>query len=180
MTEAARREIRLLLPGDALEDFTSGEPTIDEYLLRFAKSMQRAGGPVTYVAVEEQFVVGYIRLVSGSIEREDAPERMAKGMGSYPIPVQVLARMGVHKGSQGQGLGAELLLAALLTVARAAELVGVRAVVTHPLNFGLTAFYGRYGFEHFRDPNYELSMYILMKKVRGTLRSCGMLPAPWS
>jgi GNAT superfamily N-acetyltransferase len=155
MAQAAQREIRLLHPSDALEEFTSGEPTIDEYLLRFAKSMQGAGGPVSYVAVEEQRVIGYFSLVSGSIEREDAPDRMAKGMGNYPVPVQVLARMGVHKDVQGQGVGSELLLAALLTVARAAEMVGVRAIVTHPLNFGLTAFYGRYGFEHFIDPEHE-------------------------
>ncbi|MDA8265628.1 MAG: GNAT family N-acetyltransferase [Actinomycetota bacterium] len=171
-------EIRLLRPSDVTEDFTSGEPSVDEYLLRFAHSMQAAGGPVTYVAVEEQRVLGYFSLVSGSIEREDAPERLTKGMGNYPVPVQVLARMGVHQAVQGQGLGSELLLAALREAARAAEIVGVRAVVTHPLNYSLTAFYSRYGFERFNDPNHELSMYMLMKKVRGTLRDCGMLPPP--
>ncbi len=54
--------------------------------------------------------------------------------------------MGIHRDLQGAGLGADLVLAALLTVVRAAELVGVRGIVTHPLNRGLTAFYGRYGF----------------------------------
>lgn len=168
-------EVRKLGPDDAVDDFASGEQTIDEYLHRFADSMQRAGGPVTYVAVEGQRVIGYFSLVSGSIEREKAPDRMVKGMGNYPVPVQVLARMGVREDCQGHGVGSDLLLSAFLVVARAAELVGVRAIVTHPLNFGLTGFYGRYGFEHFTDPNYELSMYMLMKKVRGTLRSFGML-----
>jgi GNAT superfamily N-acetyltransferase len=137
--------------------------------------MQQSGGPLTYVAVTGQRVVGYFSLVSGSIERDDAPERMAKGMGGYPIAVQVLARMGVHKDCQGRGLGSDLLLSALLVAARAAELVGTRAVVTHPLTHGLTGFYARYGFKVFSDPNYELSMYVLMKDVRKTLRSCGML-----
>lgn len=75
MTEATRREIRLLLPGDALEDFSSGEPSIDEYLLRFAKSMQRAGGPVTYVAVEDERVVG--RLLWRRVVPDDGPQETA-------------------------------------------------------------------------------------------------------
>ncbi len=69
-------------------------------------------------------MVGYYGLVSGSIEREVAPDRLKAGMGAYPIPVQLLARMGVHQDHQGHGLGGEHLVAALLTAARAAEHVG--------------------------------------------------------
>ena len=108
--------------------------------------------------------------MSSGIEREVVPERLKAGMGAYPIPVQLVARMGVHQDHQRRGLGGELLVAALLTAARAAELVGVRAVVTHPLNHGLAGYYGGYGFQTFTDPNYELSMHILMKDVRRTPR----------
>lgn len=162
-------------PDDVVDGFVSGVDTIDDYLTRFAWSMHKAGGPRTHVAVIGRRVVGYYSLVSGSIEREDAPERLKAGMGAYPIPVQLLARMGVHQDYQGHGLGGDLLLAALLTAARAADLVGVRAVVTHPLTPGLTGFYGRYGFKTFTDPHYELSMYTLMKDVRRTLRDGGLM-----
>ncbi len=53
---------------------------------------------------------------------------MVKGMGNYPVPVQVLARMGVREDCQGHGVGSDLLLSAFLVVARAAELVGVHAM----------------------------------------------------
>jgi GNAT superfamily N-acetyltransferase len=173
--EKIQPEVRLLQPDDIVDDFVSGVEKIDDYLARFALSMNRAGGPRTHVAVIGRRVVGYYSLVSSSIEREDIPERLKAGMGPYPIPAQLLARMGVHEDYQGHGLGGDLLLAALLTAARAAELVGVRAVVTHPLNRGLAGFYGRYGFKTFNDPNYDLAMYTLMKDVRRTLRDGGLL-----
>jgi len=173
--EKARPEVRLLKPDDDVDGFVSGVAVIDDYLTRFAWSMHQAGGPRTYVAVIGRRVVGYYSLVSGSIEREDAHERLKAGMGAYPIPVQLLARMVVHQDYQGHGLGGDLLLAALLTAARAAELVGVRAVVTHPLTRSLTGFYGRYGFKVFNDPNYDLAMYTLMKDIRRTLRDSGLM-----
>jgi GNAT superfamily N-acetyltransferase len=173
--EKVQPEVRPLDPDDIVDDFASGVEMIDDYLTRFALSMHKAGGPRTYVAAIGRRVVGYYSLVSSSIEREDAPDRLKAGMGPYPIPVQLLARMGVHQDYQGHGLGGDLLLAALLTATRAAELVGVRAVVTHPLNRGLTGFYSRYGFKAFVDPNYDLAMYILMKDVRRTLRDGGLM-----
>jgi hypothetical protein len=113
---------------------------------------------------------------AGRVGLVDVP-KTASGVGPESVGVDVVDHgqtLSAGK-DQGHGVGSDLLLSAFLVVARAAELVGVRAIVTHPLNFGLTGFYGRYGFEHFTDPNYELSMYMLMKKVRGTLRSFGML-----
>jgi GNAT superfamily N-acetyltransferase len=168
--------IRLLEPADDVDGFVSGEDSIDEFLSRFAKPMQASGGPRTYAAVDNGRIVGYYSLVSGSIEREHAPERLAAGMGAYPIPTQVLARIGVHQDCHGAGLGGDLLLAALLTVVRTAALVGVRAVITHPLNHGPTGFYGRYGFRSFNDPNHDLTMYMLVKDVRKTLRENGLEP----
>jgi GNAT superfamily N-acetyltransferase len=168
-------EVRLLKPDDDVDGFVSGVEMIDHYLARFAWPMHQAGGPRTYVAVIDQRVIGYYSVASSSIEREDAPERLKAGMGAYPIPVQLLARMGVHQEYQGHGLGRDLLLAALLTTARASELVGVRAVVTHPITRSLTTFYGRYGFKVFNDPNYDLAMYTLMKDVRRTLRDGGLM-----
>ncbi len=137
-SDADLPEIRLLEQADDVDGFASGEDSIDDFLHRFAKPMQASGGPRTYVAVDQRRILGYYSLVSGSIEREHAPERVAAGMGAYPIPTQVLARMGVQQDSQGTGLGGDLLLAAILVVVRTADLVGVRAVITHPLNHGLT------------------------------------------
>ena len=116
--EKVQPEVRLLEPDDVVDDFASGVETIDDCLARFALSMHTAGGPRTYVAVIGRRVIGNYSLVSSSIERENAPDRLKAGMGPYPIPVQLLARMGVHRDYQGHGLGGDLLLAALLTTAR--------------------------------------------------------------
>jgi GNAT superfamily N-acetyltransferase len=86
--------------------------------------------------------------------------------------------MGVHRAHQGHGLGLELVLAALYVCTQSAGLVGARAVVTHPLNHGLTGFYSRAGFKPFNDPRYDHTMYVLMKDARRTLAEADLVPPP--
>jgi hypothetical protein len=49
---------------------------------------------------------GYYALSAGSIAHDDAPYRITKGIGRYPIPVIILTRLGVDVSEQGKRLGA--------------------------------------------------------------------------
>jgi hypothetical protein len=70
------------------------------------------------------------------MERETVPERLAAGMGSYPIPLTLLARLAVVQRGQDAGIGTELVLHAFTQALAAAEMVGSRAVTVDALGQG--------------------------------------------
>jgi len=114
-------------------------------------------------------VVGYYTLAAGSVRREDTPPRVAKGLGQYPVPIIVFARLAVDRGEQGKGLGAALLKDAILRAAQAADIVGCRAVLVHAKDKSAQAFYRKFGFE--ASPVDELHLYLLMKDILAVVGS---------
>lgn len=111
-------------------------------------------------------VVGYYALASGSVLPQDAPPRMTKGTGRYPVPVLILTRLGVDLTEQGRGLGSALVRDALLQAASVAERVGVRALLIHAEGAHVVDFYRRIdpGFEP--SPTDPLHVLLLMKDLR--------------
>ena len=63
-----------------------------------------------------------------------------------PVPVALLGQLAVDRHDQGQGHARSLLLFALRTALEASALIGSTGVITHPLDDGVRAFYGRWGF----------------------------------
>jgi GNAT superfamily N-acetyltransferase len=88
---------------------------------------------------------------------------VAKGLGGYPVPVILLARLAVDRTEQGKGLGAALLKDAILRAASAADIVGCRALLVHAKDKQAQAFYQRFGFEP--SPVNELHLFLLMKDI---------------
>lgn len=115
-------------------------------------------------------VVGYYALSAGSIEPEDAPARIAAGAGRYPIPVVVLARLGVDVSEQGHGLGTALARDAFHQVAAVAIRVGVRALVIHAESAEAAAFYFRVDPAFVSLPAHPLHLCLLMKDLRRAIR----------
>lgn len=72
-----------------------GKPGLNDWLLRHARQAQASGSAKTYVVTEDQHLVGYYSLAVGQIDTIEAPDRVRKGMGAYPIPVVILARLAV-------------------------------------------------------------------------------------
>ena len=103
-------EIRLLLPGDYREGFTSKDEALDRYLRLYAGQNQfrhRIG--VNYVAIMEGRVTGYASVSPANIEFERLPPTLAKRLPRYPLPVLRLARLATDRRVRGQGVGLELL-----------------------------------------------------------------------
>ena len=92
-------------------------------------------------------VLGYYSLVVGQVEPMNATERIRKGIGQYPIPAMLLARLAVSATSQGQGIGMGLLQDAIRRTLNVAEQAGIRAMLTHPIDDDAARFYQRFGFE---------------------------------
>ncbi|HEY8708106.1 MAG TPA: GNAT family N-acetyltransferase, partial [Burkholderiaceae bacterium] len=88
-----------------LDDFDCGKPALNGWLVRHAMQAQSSGSARTCVVVEGGRVVGYFSLAVGQADAMEVPDRIRKGMGSYPIPVVILARLAVSLQDQGKGIG---------------------------------------------------------------------------
>ena len=147
-----------------LAEFDSGKPALNEWLPRHAAQAQARGSARTFVAVDGQRVAGYFSLTVGQVDTADVKERVRKGMGSYPIPVVILARLAVCAQDQGKGIGARLLQEAIVRTLQLAEIAGVRALLTHPIDEKAASFYRRFGFE--ASPIREQQFLLLLKDAR--------------
>ncbi len=150
-----------------LGDFDCGVASLNDYLVKRAFDDQRAGKSRTYVVTSGASVVGYFSLAAGALAPPKASPRLAKGQGSQPIPVVLLARLAVDSEWQGSGLGEALLVEALARSAAAADVIGARAVLVHAVDERARSFYLKYGFEPL--PTDDLHLVMLMKDIRKTL-----------
>ncbi|WP_031347555.1 GNAT family N-acetyltransferase [Thauera terpenica] len=151
-------------PQHRLEGFECGKPALSEWLLRHARQAQSAGSAKTFVVTDDDRVVAYFSLTVGQINTLEAPERARKGMGQYPLPVVVLARLAVSQQHQGRGIGIGLMQDAIRRTVLIAEQAGIRALLTHPIDAEATRFYTRFGF--IASPLREQQLLLLPKDAR--------------
>lgn len=156
-----------LAAGHRLEGFDCGKPALNDWLVRHARQAQASGSAKTYVVVDADRVMGYFSLTVGQADAIEVPERIRKGMGSYPIPVVILARLAVSLPDQGKGIGVGMLQDAIRRTMAIAEQVGVRALLTHPIDDAASRFYRRFGFEP--SPIREQQLLLLLKDARRLL-----------
>ncbi|HVN20306.1 MAG TPA: GNAT family N-acetyltransferase [Dongiaceae bacterium] len=151
-----------------LTQFDCGNyPTLNGWLRRFALTNQKNESARTYVVHRGASVLGYYSISAGSVSLEEAPSRIGKGLARHPIPVILLARLTVDKNEQGTGLGKALLKDALIRIARAADIVGARAVLVHAIDESAKRFYQHFDFEP--SPIHEFQLMLLMKDLRASM-----------
>jgi GNAT superfamily N-acetyltransferase len=143
-------------------------PSLNEWLQRYALQNQASDSARTYVVHRESQVVGYYSIAAGSIAYESSAVRATHGLARHPIPVALLARLAVDRSMQRRRLGEALLKDALLRVEKAADILGIRAILVHAIDEHARAFYERYDFEP--CPDDRLHLMLLMKDLRRILR----------
>jgi GNAT superfamily N-acetyltransferase len=148
----------------AVEAFDCGNRDLNRFLQQYAFTNQSSGASTTYVGLVDQTVIGYYSLAVGSVEYEQAPERVTKGLAHHPIPVMLLARLAVDHQWQKKGIGAGLLKDAMLRTLQAADIVGIRALVVHAKDNSAKLFYQRFDF--ISSPSDPLHLLVLLKDVR--------------
>jgi len=162
---------RPLAADDQLEGFDCGKPSLNEWLARHARQANTSGSSRTFVVIDDtddvRKVVGYYSLTVGQVDTLEVPERVRKGMGQYPIPVVLLARLAVDQRHQGQGVGPGLLRDAITRALALSEQAGVRAMMTHPLDAAATGFYLKFGFVP--SPAGEGMLLLLLKDAQRLL-----------
>lgn len=147
-----------------LDSFDCGKPSLNEWLTRHARQAQSSGSAKTFVVAQGELVQGYFSLTVGQVDSMDAPERLRKGMGQYPVAVVILARLAVSLPAQSRGLGIGMLQDAIRRTLLIAEQAGVRALLTHPIDDEATRFYTRFGFE--ASPLRQDQLLLLLKDAR--------------
>jgi GNAT superfamily N-acetyltransferase len=157
--------VEVLNKSHDLSQFDCGtHESLNLWLKKFALQNQASESARTYVVHRGNVVVGYYSIAAGSVAKENATLRAAQGLANHPIPISLLGRLAVHKAEQGTGLGKALLKDALIRIARAAHILGIRAVLVHAIDDSARAFYERFDFES--CPNDPLHLMLLMKDLR--------------
>lgn len=151
-----------------LSGFTCGITSLDDWLVKRALANEASSASRTFVVTENDRVVAYYALATGSVPLVDAPGKVRRNMPD-PVPVMVLARLAVDHNYQGLGLGQALLKDALLRTVHAADLAGIRAVMVHAISEEAKSYYLRAGFVESR--HHAMTLFLTLQEIRSTLQS---------
>ena len=151
--------------------FDCGSEAQTNWLRRYALLAQQTDTARVYVVRPhgERRVAGYYALAAGSIEPDLGSPRLAAGAGRHPIPIVILARLGVDRRDQGRGLGRQLVRDTFMQTAAVAERIGARALLIHAETSEAAGFYRRL------DPAFEpytadpLLLIVLLKDLRAAV-----------
>lgn len=138
---------RPLTAAHRCDEFSCGEPVLDEWLKRRALANQASGATRTFVVADRvDRVHGYYALAAGAVSHRLATGGVRRNM-PEPIPVMVLARLAVDRSAQGIQLGGAMLRDALDRAVTVSQHGGVRALLVNALHERAKAFYEHYGFQ---------------------------------
>jgi GNAT superfamily N-acetyltransferase len=162
MTSGFRTE--KLRRGHPVDGFTCGSEELDRFFTLYAFANQQANASQTYLGLHDAEIVGFYSLVVGEVAYGDAPERLTKGLARHPVPLMLLARLGVSAAWQGRGIGAGLLKDAMRRTLQAADIGGIRAFAVHAKDDPARRFYEHFGFV--ASPTDPLHLFLLIKDLR--------------
>lgn len=159
----------LLSESHDVSSFDCGVDALNAFLKNHALQNQRNNSARTFVSTRTGSleVVGFYSLCAASVEFEQTPERIRKGLARHEVPLILLARLAVDVSCKGQGLGASLLQDAFFRFMKAQEVVGARALLAHAKDESAKAFYEKWGFVS--TEGLPLHLYILTKQIKATL-----------
>ncbi len=167
------RPPELLGPAHELDAFVCASSEQTQWLERHAGQSMATGTTKVFVVtpVDDNDVVAYYAWTMAQVTAADAPIRLRKGAGSYPQPVALLARLGVHRQHERQGLGAALLRDVIQRVAVISDDIGCRGLLVHCESEQARAFYRHLIPEFEPSPTDELHLVLLLKDIKRTLRT---------
>ena len=157
----------LLSPEHSVENFDSGEPSLNEWLRKKALKNQVRGASRTFVLCESNQVIGYYCLSAGAIAHKEAPKKHTRNMPD-PLPVLVLGRLAIDKKYHNSGLGSSLLRDAMLRAVNVAKDTGVFAILVHALSESAKRFYLSRGF--IESPLQPMTLMMTMKTIVSVLQ----------
>jgi len=134
-----------LLATHVTDEFDCGEPVLNDGLKKRALKNESSGASRTFVVCQDNKIVGFYVLATGSVMHQHAPSKVRRNM-PEPIPVMILGRLAVSKRMQSAGLGRGLLKDAILRTLGVSKQAGIRALLVHALSDSAHKFYRQCGF----------------------------------
>lgn len=163
----SRFAIEALTPAHRREEFSCGEPALDDFIRRYARQQQTRGFNRTYVAVADGLgIAGYYSINAGSVLTAELPAALK--LPRYPVPILRIGRLAVDTRYQGLGLGRLLLRHSFQLALEVAGRVGLFAVVVDAKHAEAVAYYRKLGFAEFASR--PLSMYLPLATLAESIR----------
>ncbi len=134
-----------LLATHVTDEFDCGEPVLNDWLKKRALKNESSGASRTFVVCQDNKVVGFYVLATGSVMHQHAPSKVRRNM-PEPVPVMILGRLAVSKDMQSAGLGRGLLRDAILRTLGVSKQAGIKALLVHALSDAAHKFYRQCGF----------------------------------
>jgi GNAT superfamily N-acetyltransferase len=159
--------------------FESGEPTLDEWLRRYAGQNRRRDTAATWVILDpDDTVLAYASIAMTGIDRSAAPATLAK-QSPDPVPALLLGRLAVDRSQSGQGIGTALVAHVLATAVELNTKAACRAVVVSAMNTSARRWWRHLGFHPFDpDDEHHPDLYLLTADIEKTLRQSSALTPP--
>ncbi|MCX6131152.1 MAG: hypothetical protein NTX25_19100, partial [Proteobacteria bacterium] len=124
---------RLEFSDKELSNFDCGKEPLNKWLKQFSKNGSKKGITTTIMVPKgkKSPILGYATVCASTVEKENLPEERRSGLGSYPVPVILIARLAISNQYHGQGLGKHYLMHIYITVHETIKrgIVGARGII---------------------------------------------------
>lgn len=148
---------------DEVDDFDSGEVSLNEWLKKRAIKNHASGASRCFVVKNDKKVIGYYTLSAGAISHESVPNPMRRNMPD-PLPMLLLGRLAVDQRYHNKGIGQALLRDAMMRSVIISTDAGVLGILVHALSSQAKQFYISRGFVS--SPLQPLTLFMTIDTMR--------------
>jgi GNAT superfamily N-acetyltransferase len=130
------------------QEFDCGDSKMNLFLQRYARQSHDQGASKTFCAIDNTDsgrILGFYTVAPFSIEKDQVPAALARGLSLHDISGYRLARVATDVSVSGHGLGSLLVAHAALRCVRAADEVGGVLLIIDAKNEQAARWYGRLG-----------------------------------
>lgn len=159
------------------QEFSCGKKELDNYLKHLVSQDVKRYAANAFVLVQppSKTVLGFYTLSATAVTLTDIPPAVAAKMAKYSnVSATLLGRLAVDSIGKGKGLGATLLLDAMLrTYDASSDAVASQALVVDAMDAEAKAFYEKYSFITLNTN--PMRLFITMLEIKNLLQQSGLI-----